>query len=349
MHVERVRGWLRRLDDIDLPRVLRPAFIAAQAASILITWPLWQGRGFPPPLPVVDGLPQIDMGLVLLATLVVVFLKPEAGVILHSAALLVAFALDQTRIQPEFVSLALILWGTTRFRYGRVVAQAHLVSLWLWAGVNKALSLDFMGQSAQFLFNAMPVRLEFMRSFFGVVIILCEISIALLLLTRRWRRAGIALAVALHVLGLVALVNVRWNEAVWPWNLALALAAVAYFWSPAREETRRGLVAVYAAFVVIPLGFYAGVVDAYLAHNVYTSNTANALICKPDSACSGAAWAEVFTTLNVPFPPEPRYYRDYFEEVCAPTETLMIMPRRTRILFGVNSRLSTHACPSVAA
>jgi hypothetical protein len=349
MQSERLRGWIGRLDEVDLPRLLRPAFVVAQAASILITWPLWQARADPPPLPVLEGLPQVDMGLVLLATLALVLFKPEAGVIAHSVALVVAFAMDQTRIQPEFVSLALILWGTTSFRYARVVAAAHLVTLWLWAGLNKALSLDFMDQSAEFLFNSFPVRPEFLRPAFGWIIIVCEISIGLLLLTKRWRRAGIALAIGLHVLGLVALVNVRWNEAVWPWNVALALAAVAFFWARSEEPALPRALPIFAAFALIPLGFYVGVVDAYLAHNLYTSNTASAAICETDTSCSLDAWSDVLTTLNVPFPPEPRLYRAYFDEVCAPGQTLMIAPRRTRILVGLNTRLSVYPCPSAAA
>jgi hypothetical protein len=340
---------LARLDEVDLPRVLRPVFVLAQAATILITWPLWQARSDPPLLPLIDGLPQIDTGLILLATLVVILFKPEAGVIAHTAVLLVAFALDQTRIQPEFVSLAIVLWGTTRFRYARPVAAAHLISLWLWAGVNKALSLGFMGQAAPFLFDSFPVHPEFLRPYFGWAIIVTEISIGLLLLTQRWRRVGIVLAIGLHVLGLVALVNVRWNEAVWPWNLALALAAVAFFWSRASDWLTRESIAIVAAFVVVPMGFYAGLVDAYLAHNLYTSNTASALICETDTACSSAEWSEVLTTLNVPFPPEPRLFKDYFEEVCTPGQTLLITPRRTRISFGRDTHLSTFACPSETA
>jgi hypothetical protein len=65
----RLRTWGGRLDAIDLPARLRPAFVAAQVATVLVTWPVWQARTDPPVLPVVDGLPQIDMGVVVLATL----------------------------------------------------------------------------------------------------------------------------------------------------------------------------------------------------------------------------------------------------------------------------------------
>jgi hypothetical protein len=168
-----------------------------------------------------------------------------------------------------------------------------------------------------------------------------------LLVVPRWRRIGILLALGLHSLGLVALVNAGWNEAVWPWNAALPVAAFALFWS--RGDRQPSTVAIYAAFALFPLGFYAGVVDAYLAHNLYTSNTASALLCEADSECSSRPWSEVLSRLNVPFPPEPRLYKAYFEEVCAPGQTLLIAPRRTRVLFGVNTTLSAHACPALTA
>jgi hypothetical protein len=63
------------------------------------------------------------------------------------------------------------------------------------------LSLDFMGQAAAFLYNSFPVRIELLRPAFGWSIVATEISIGLLLIVARSRRAGIALAVGLHVLG----------------------------------------------------------------------------------------------------------------------------------------------------
>ena len=146
--LEAPRRWtfrraLAAAAEIDWPAALRPAFVALQAGSILVTWQLWQARAAPPLLPVLDRLPQVDLGLVLLATLVLVLFRPFAGALSHLVVLAVACVLDQTRMQPEFISLALILLGTAPVGYARVIAKAHLVTLWLWAGLNKALSLGF--------------------------------------------------------------------------------------------------------------------------------------------------------------------------------------------------------------
>ena len=99
--------------------MLRIAAVYAQAATIVITWPVWQVRhysataNFPetPNLPAFP-LPQIDMGWLLLCSLVVVLFYPRRGVILHGALLLVAILLDQMRMQPECISLWVLMLGS---------------------------------------------------------------------------------------------------------------------------------------------------------------------------------------------------------------------------------------------
>jgi len=328
--------------------VVRLLFVLLQGASILITWPLWQTRANPPLLPVLDSLPQVDLGFLLLGTLVLVSLRPTAGVLLHVATLLIAFALDQTRLQPEFVSLAIMLVGTTRIPYARVIAGAHLLTLWFWAGLNKALSLGFMSESAPWLFDASPIRPGFLRPYFGWLIIAAEISVALFLLLPRLRRAGMVLAVGLHSLVLVSLVRVGWNESVWPWNIALAIAAPAFFARLQRNPSdRRGVsLLIFFVFAVTPIGFYGGYVDTYIAHNLYTGNTARAEVCQRDGTCSGAIFHQTWPLLRVPLPPEFRLFVDYFNELCSPGERLVMHPRRAVVAFGRDRELAVHSCPS---
>lgn len=346
-----LREQLPQAASVDWPALARPALVLLQAATIVLTWELWQARTSPPPLPVVDVLPQIDLGWLLLGTLALTLFRPTMGALAHLVVLLVAVLLDQTRLQPEVVSMALILLGTTTLAYARVIARAHLVSLWLWAGLNKALSLGFMSSSAPWLYNAFPLHVGFVKPYFGWIIIVAEISIGVLLLIPRLRVAGVVVAVALHLMGLVALVSIRWNESVWPWNLALALAAPAFFLfrdkvSDKTAPRNKRLAAVLAVAIgILPAGFYAGVVDAYLAHNLYTSNTARAVICRPGPVCTQREFQATWDELNVPLPPEPRLYRDYFRLVCTPDERLIVYPRQTRIIFGLDAGVSQERCP----
>lgn len=318
---------------------------------MLITWSLWQTRGDPPLLPMFKGIPQFDMGLLVLATLVLTLVRPNVGVLAHFTALSIAFAQDQTRLQPEFVSLALILLGTTTMPYSGVLARAHLVSLWFWSGLNKALSLGFMTGAAQFIYSGLPVRIETLRPYFGWLVIASEILAAILIVVPKLRRVGVVLAVGVHLMILLVLLRHRWNVSVWPWNVAVPFAAIAFFWHSsfvsAPREKRVIAAAVACIVLVLPVGFYAGYVDAYLAHNLYTSNTARAIAsCRDAFPCSAANFGQTWNRFRVPLPPEPRIFRAYFDQSCGPGDTLVIYPRQTRVTFGRDTREATHECRS---
>lgn len=337
--------------DFDRFWLLRPVFVALQGATVLITWPLWQTRADPPLLPMFKGLPQFDMGLVVLATLVLTFVRQKVGVLAHVTALAIAFAQDQTRLQPEFVSLALILLGATTLPYAGVLVRAHLLSLWFWSGLNKALSLGFMTGAAQFIYGGLPLRIEALRPYFGWLVIASEMLAAVLIVIPKLRRIGVALAVGVHLMILLVLLRYRWNVSVWPWNVAVPLAAIAFFWhssSVAAPRERRVIAAALAIIIlVLPAGFYAGYVDAYLAHNLYTSNTAWAVaVCRHDPPCSSATFGQTWNHFRVPLPPEPRIYRAYFDQLCGRGDTLVIHPRQTRVTFGHDTRETTHECRS---
>jgi hypothetical protein len=55
-----------------------------------------------------------------------------------------AVLIDQTRLQPEIVSLIFLLWGTLPDPNLKTLARAHLIALWCFAGLNKLLSPAFM-------------------------------------------------------------------------------------------------------------------------------------------------------------------------------------------------------------
>jgi hypothetical protein len=80
--------------------------------------------------------------------------------------------------------------------------------------------------------------------------------------------------------------------------------------------------------VVGPLGFYVGITDAYLAHNLYSANTPRAVVhcprgCLPDQQ-PGATW----TVFEVPLPPEHRLLEQYFARTCRPGDVMIITDSR---------------------
>jgi methylamine utilization protein MauE len=331
---------------------LRGLLVLCQAATIVLTWPLWQVREAPPLLPAV-GLPQLPVGIALLATLALVLRAPRAGVAAHVAVLLYAFAADQTRLQPQIVSLALLLLGTCAFPAAGAIARAHLVSLWIWSGLNKALSLDFMERTATLLFDRLPFGPSWLRGWFGWLIIASETAIGVCLLIAPLRRAGVVLAFFVHGMVLLLLVPSAWSVSVWPWNLALPVAAAVFFWpDPAAPPqpawpTRRARL-VLAALLLLPAGFYLGWVDAYLAHHVYSDTTATAVLCRDGEGCSPAPFLDPHLPMRTRLPPEPRLFVAHFDAICRPGDRLAVYPRRVRILFGRHTEPLRRLCPAVA-
>jgi hypothetical protein len=331
---------------------LRWLLVLCQTAIILLTWELWQVRESPPLLPAV-AVPQMPVGVALIATLALVLRAPRAGVAAHLAVLLYAVVADQTRLQPQVVSLALLLFGTTALSAAPAIARAHLISLWIWSGVNKALSTDFMERTATLMFDALPLGPSWMRSWFGWLVILSETAVGVCLLVAPLRRAGVVLAFLVHAMILLVLMPGRWSVSVWPWNLALPVAAAAFFWpDPAapRETGRpaRRARLLLAGFLLLPVGFYGGWVDAYLAHHVYSDSTATAVVCRDGERCSPAPFLAPHLPMRTRLPPEPRLFVAHFDAICHPGDRLVVYPRRVRVLFGRNTEPLRRPCPALA-
>jgi hypothetical protein len=276
-------------------------------------------------------LPQVDTGVLVLASLAVVPVAPRLGIAVHAAALGLAIILDQTRLQPEFVSLALLMVGTLDSATAALIARTHLVTLWFYAGLHKLVSPGYyIGQVPQMLRGLVgleppwPLVFDLVRG--GLA--LAEIGLGIMAVVPRTRRIAAPGACALHlgILGYLAL-RVRGNAQLWPWNLALALSGP-YFLRTWRSSLTRDLGAAprwagvtVAGLLVMPVGFYAGYVDAYVAHCLYCRNAPQARIVSRDGV---SRHIETSTTLNVPFPPTQRGFLAYFAREGRPGERLIV-------------------------
>jgi len=284
-------------------------------------------------------LPQINTGTILLVSLAGIRFHRVAGVAIHTALISYAIVIDQTRLQPEIVSLVILMWGSLACGGLATIARAHLISLWFYAGLNKLLSTGYR-ESFQFVSHPRS-------STRALLIPLTEIAIAVFICIRKTRKPAVLFAFVLHLLILAALVFKQSNSAVWPWNLALAFAAFAFFYTwreSAAESLRRSnrwVIIVSLLILISPLGFYVGVVDAYLAHNLYSKNTPVGVWHHADGKFEGIQTWQAF---NVPFPPEPRLYEQYFNQVCGPGDYLVISDSRYWAAWrGTSERVLT--CP----
>lgn len=318
-------------------RLFRWLVAAAQAVAVIVTWPVWQVRQEPPLLPAL-GLPEFDVGWLMLASLAVVCVAPRLGVASHAAVLAIAIMLDQTRLQPEFISCCFLLLGTLPALEAKLLGRLHLVALWFFSGFHKIISPGYYGQETftAYLWSTLfPGRSPVGGTWLAVVVAICEMLLGIMALVPRTRRIAAWLALVLHTGALASLVFLDWNVAVWPWNVALALAGLALV-RPWRETLaadfrRVGVVCRAAAVVLLisPLGYYLGIVDAYLAHCLYSSNL-------PMAYWQGRELVGYpMPTLHVPLPPTYRTYKAYFHAEAAPGDVMTIDdPRWCARYFG---------------
>ncbi|HEX2285136.1 MAG TPA: hypothetical protein VHI10_09995 [Mycobacterium sp.] len=308
------------------------AAAVAQIVTVRWTWKLWSQRSDPPNLPVVEWLSSFSWGPLLVLLCIATAVRPRWGGPAFAIALALACLGDQMRLQPGVVSVAVLMVAPAFGQGGRSIARWYLCSLWLWAGLHKLLSLGWIEGNAVFIAESLG-RVEW-SGIVAVVVPLSEIGLGLTAMwPRLWKVTAVG-AVLLHVGVLLTLSPLfgNWNSSVWPWNAAVAVVAPVLFLSQ-REGAAfggsRAVVAVAAGLLAYPALFYAGVVDAYVSHNLYTSNVARAQICEGDECSDDAlnTWDE----LNVPLPPEPRLYRQAFGIVCDSGDVLVITGRRTQL------------------
>jgi hypothetical protein len=176
----------------------------------------------------------------------------------------------------------------------------------------------------------------------AVFVPLTEVCAGLLLLTRRWRRVGVALAIATHVCVLLLFFPSRRNKVVWPWNAAMAAFVLILFrggphglreFLPRRALSAQAAAALF--FCLLPLLSLFGLWERYLSGALYSGNTAGAVLrlsdavagrlpprvrakLRPDGA--GGATLDInhwsYTELKVPAYPSARVFRGAAARLC---------------------------------
>ena len=332
----RVPRSIRSIDPVEL---LRLVLVIAQGAMIAVTWPLWQARTDVPNLPFIGGLPQTGVVWALLATLVLAVARPRQGIVAHVVVLAYALLADQMRLQPEWISLAVLLVATGPWRYARTLGWAHLGSLWLWAGVAKLTSAGFEGYAARIVADNLGVSA--LAPVLTWAIPLFEIALGVAVARSAWRSYAIGPAVLLHVGSIVALrMGFGW-EIFW-WNLALIASALVLL-RPERARGRRprasgrvsvatsaGLrTALVVGLYLYPAGMYLGVVDPYLGYSLYTGGIPTADVCDING-CSRYAINISGAAIGTQVPASPRIFEAWFQSICRPGEELRITGMRLR-------------------
>ena len=338
---------------------LKIVVVGGLIASLLLSIKLWTSGRFFPRAPIFDNFSTLPPSV---ETILFVFLIGLLAAILISSkpkkliffALVVAgiFAFfDQMRWQPWFYQyffmlaiLGLFSWNYSDVEKRQAVLNTSrliVVSIYFFSGLQK-VNPDFIGGVFPFPLQIFPLSL-------GIIVPFLEMGIGIGLLTKKYRKHAIFLALIMlgFVLCTFGPLGHNLNSVVWPWNVSMALFAVILFWRAENFSFRDILWVknfpfqkiVFVLFAIMPVFSFFNIWDSYLSFTLYSGNTNNAQMYISDSVKqklpeeiqryvnkSGADtntldffnWS--FDELNVPPYPETRVYKDIARSICKYTD-----------------------------
>ncbi|MGI9519768.1 MAG: hypothetical protein ACR2NP_22125 [Pirellulaceae bacterium] len=312
-------GWKRLIPALqqigEWQFLMLTVVVASLVSTILITWPLWELRVYPPNLRLFTWLPPMSMGIVLLLALYGVLLCPRRWFFVWVALLLLAFATDLIRCQPQMVGLTVLMAGCIFERLQDLV-RWYLISMWLWAGVHKLLSPYWLGPVSYTVLDRMGFEAGDYYYMYAIIVPVLEIGLALL----AWLKPRVAAPACLLLhLGIAAqLVFMQWNYSVGPWNIATGAAGAWLLWRCGEVNGARQMwpqpiwqQVTAALMLIIPAGIYYGVTPQLVAHVLYSDNMPKAVVLRSNQHETISTWE----SLRVPFPGETWTYSRYFAEV----------------------------------
>jgi hypothetical protein len=361
---------------------LKAATLLSCCIGLAMSPRLWIGPRTFPSAPAIASLPQIDgvlahalfAALVVLAAASVVATKPR-WLIAAFLAIVAAFcAGDQTRWQPWLflygfllAALALYSWddGDTEGRQSTLnIARLIVAGTYLFSGLQK-INLNFIDIDFPWIVSPITGVLPSTAGplhVFAAIVPFVQIAFAIGLLTNRFRRISLAVAVAMHlfILAMFGPFGLDWNEIIWPWTAVMAVFDVLLFadaepyslgdllWTRGRPYHTLVLI----LFIGLPALSFFNLWDSYLSAALYSGNLTEGTIYLSDAgrAALPAPLAEYLVhtsentnVLNIqrwaiedlgvtPYP-ETRVYRAVARQVCGQLgdrSQLVLMVREQR-------------------
>jgi hypothetical protein len=222
---------------------------------------------------------------------------------------MVACLFDQWRIQPQVLGISVLMIGVVE-SWGPAVARWYLTAMWIWSGLHKVLSPDWLGQISWGLLQSLPLDPKLWHAPFAYSVACSEVLLGVLAIIRpRWAAIGCVLLHSSIAVFLSPLVH-NWNVSVVPWNLSTAIVGYWIFsTAPPLRDPLAWQWVVAAILLIAPAGFYAGWVDHAFAHVLYSDNVPYALATDDDGVKPIARWG----SFRAAFPHTRRAFRQHFD------------------------------------
>jgi hypothetical protein len=319
-------------------------------------YPLTPAFGLVPPFPwPLDAL----VAAVLAGLLCVVVIRPLAWppVAAVVVVLAVLFAQDQSRLWPSFFTFFLLfVLAAGHDRHGGPTAAERtltgmrfaVAAIYFWGGVHKLTPHFFTEEFPWFiepLTGMLPIPAGWLPGL-GVAAAIFEVTFAIGLFTRRFRRFALWEALAMHAVVFVCIGPIRghWNDSAWAWSLSMAAVVWVLFHAaapfdaalmlagPIKRLAPQAAVAVLVG--IMPLLNGVNRWDSALSFNVYTGNQSSAVVVlRPDAVDSLPPEVAAHVTrgdvsavldlnawsmgeFNAGVYPEGRVFRRLFAQIC---------------------------------
>lgn len=291
---------------------LKTTVILAFCIGLLMSSRLWIGPRSYPQAPVSGTLPVIEgvmayglfAALFVFAALALISPKPQKFIAAFLAIIAVLCFFDQTRWQPWvflysflLATLALFSWNSDDVdgqKRTLNIARLIIASTYIFSGLQK-MNLNFIENDFPWLVqpitNVFPSSVDLFH-YFGMAVPFVQVAFGIGLLTKRYRRISLILAVSMHlfILAMFGPAGLDWNNIVWPWTTAMALFDILLFTDKTefslREiiwPRRRYHAAMFILFATLPFLSFCNLWDSYLSAALYSGNLTEAQIYTTDA------------------------------------------------------------------
>jgi predicted DCC family thiol-disulfide oxidoreductase YuxK len=370
---------------------LKTAVVLFFCAGLFMSARLWIGPRSYPEAPIFTALPAVDgwladglfAALFVLAAAILISSKPQKWIAGFVAIIAFFCALDQTRWQPwvfqyvfALTTLALFSWDRDDVE-GRQralnILRLVVAGTYVFSGLQK-LNWNFVENEFPWMFQPITNVFSPAAGIFyvlGMCVPFIQVAFGIGLLTRRFRRVSLIVAVSMHVfiLAMLGPGGYDWNNIVWPWTVAMAVFDILLFSSKTEFTMREALwtkgrlhhAAALALFALLPLLSFVNLWDSYLSSALYSGNLTEALIYTSDAGrralpeairrylvhtspdtnvLNFQRWA--IEDLNVMPYPETRVFKQIAKSVC------ILLTDRSQLVLNVREQRMFFSRPETA-
>ena len=298
------QGFIPRIPQLPIDQrlvLVRKGICLFLLIGMLLSFNLWTSDRFFPLVPFIDGLNESNTKLnsillIVLGLSLFSLIASNKNTVLYIGlrvalcTLIIILLQDQQRWQPwvYFYFLALVPFvidSSLRQPISTLICpQVLMIGIYLWSGIHKFNSNFIDLTFTNILTNFVQIKNEQIINavkYVGYLVPLLEVIIAVALTVPKFRKFGVVLVIALHVLILVYLspFGVNDNTIVYPWNVAMIVLTVLLFYKlknnicdiiygPIRMKL---VVAMLIVLVfILPIFNFNNKWDSYLSFSLYS-------------------------------------------------------------------------------